>query len=477
MEIILEKQSEVNALLKVTIQEADYQEKIEKTVKEYAKTMNLKGFRPGKVPPALVKQRFGKDIKVEQVSRLMSDALDNYLKDNKVKILASPVINREKADAIDWNLNEFEFEYELGLVPDFTYKLDKDLVFDKYVVNVTQAELDETINDLRKNYAESIEAEAIAEGDFVKGILKQVEGDFEQELTLPISQLKEEFQGVYLGKTKEDEILIQDLHQILNNENGLKIWTGLKEEELANLTGQFTFKPTSIMHRELAELNQEFFDKFLGPGKATNEEEFRQEIQKQIEESYADAARNLLKREITKKLIADTDIPLPDAFLMKYIANDEKNKAISEAEVEKSYHQYKDTLKQQLIENRIADATELKVEYEELLNHTKSMFREQFSRYGLPVNDEFDSRLDGIAKGFLNENKGDNYMNMFNQVFAKKISEKMLELVSVNEKALTREAFNKMADEIYEADKQELAEQTTNEETTISEATIVEENN
>ena len=196
MDITLEKIDELNALIKVNLIEADYQDNIDKTIKDYTKNAVIKGFRPGKVPPALVKQRYGKEIKVEEVNKLVVKSLDNYIKENNIKIFASPLINREKAAETDWNAqNNFEFEFEIGLIPDFNTHISKDLTFDKYVIEFSESEFDDLIKKLRDNYPITTEAETVTEADFIKGTLKQIDGEFDQEQTLPLSQLKESFRA------------------------------------------------------------------------------------------------------------------------------------------------------------------------------------------------------------------------------------------------------------------------------------------
>ena len=460
MEITLEKQSEVNALLKINVSETDYQEKFEKSIKEYSRKAVIKGFRPGKVPAGLIKQRFGKELKIEEINRIVGESVDNYLKENKVNILARPIINREKAELVNWNEPELSFEFELGLSPEFTYKLSKDEVFEKYAVELTEKELDDIIEKMRKQYANQVETDEITSTAYVSGNLKQTEGDYEDETTLPVNQLKEEYRPLFIGKKKDEAIVLENLHSLFEKDNGLKMLTGISDEELANLTGTFTFTPTSIKDEKPAELNNELFDTILGVGKAETEEDFRKQVKEIAEKDYSVTASYMLRREIMQKLVKETEMTFPDEFLKKFILMNNDGKNLSEEEVAKAYENYKDSLKQQLIEAKIADENQVEVEGVEVIERTKNLWRDQFASYGMMSNgdEEFEKRLNIMVTNYLFKDKqGENYRNMFDRIFSEKISEKTETLVTVVEKPVGTEDFDKIIKELNAKEKIESA--------------------
>jgi trigger factor len=460
VEIILEKQSEVNALLKVSVQESDYQEKLEKSIKELGKQVVIKGFRPGKVPPGLIKQRFGKDLKIEEVNKLVVESLENYLKEEKLKILAAPMLNREKASEINWLLDTLEFEYELGLVPPFQYQLDKNVVVEQYKVQLTGTELDEIVANMRESQSESTEADIISEDDFIRGQLRQEETGFDGDLTFPVSQIKPEIKSLLIGKPKDEPIEIADIQAFFEKESGLRFAINLPEEKAAALSGTFIFTPALIYHREPAEMNPAFFEKVLNHNRATNEAEFREELRQTVEKDYSISTDNLLKREIGKMLVKNTEIPLPDDFLQRFIIFNNEDKYSAE-EVAKSYESYKDSLKQGLIETRIAEDFEIMVENEEVVTKAKDLFRETFARYR-SGGEEIEEQMEGMIHSFLTSEKGDNYKNIYNQVFSDKVMAKVKELITIEDKVVSSEEFNKIAEEMRkqeEPEEEEMAEE------------------
>jgi len=446
MDITLEKIDELNALIKVNLIEADYQDNIDKTIKDYTKNAVIKGFRPGKVPPALVKQRYGKEIKVEEVNKLVVKSLDNYIKENNIKIFASPLINREKAAETDWNAqNNFEFEFEIGLIPDFNTHISKDLTFDKYVIEFSESEFDDLIKKLRDNYPITTEAETVTEADFIKGTLKQIDGEFDQEQTLPLSQLKESFRAEFIGKKVGEVIEIEDLPSIFEKENAVKLWTSLPQEEVDKMTGKFTFTILFIQHKEAAELNEEFFTKITGKPGIETEEEFKKELKILVEQQREMSSANLLRRTIQIELIKKIDFALPDAFLKKFLVSNNENKS-SEAEIAESYEKYKDSLKQGLIENKIGEELKIEVTNEDLLERTKELFRQQFSSYG---NADFltDDLLNTLANNYLNDKTKDNGRELYNQLYTEKLFDAVEKQVTIKDKKVSIEEFNKIAEE------------------------------
>ena len=198
MNIQYQKTDNVNAILTVSLIEADYAPKIKEKVKEYTKKVQLKGFRPGQVPAPVVEKMFGVNIKVDEINHLISESLINYIKENNLQIIGEPL--PKTSGNIDWQAQkEFQFEYELGLVGDFNCEISPKRRFDAYSINVTESVVNETLQNLRKQFGKNVEAEVVSEGDFVTGQLKATDGSFDKNTMLPLSKISESELNKFLG--------------------------------------------------------------------------------------------------------------------------------------------------------------------------------------------------------------------------------------------------------------------------------------
>ena len=207
MEIILDKQSAIEGLIKITLKEADYQPKVEEKVKEYSRKAQIKGFRPGKVPPGLIKKMYGKSILIEEINDLLSKSVIDYIKQNDIKIIGDPLPVMDKTLKIDWdNQKDFEFEYMIGLVDTFT--IDYSLNIDSVKVEIDEITLKETLAKLKKEYGNYTEPEECREGDDVFGVLAPAGSSENKEVWLLHNQLKDEAKTKLLGLKKDATVII-----------------------------------------------------------------------------------------------------------------------------------------------------------------------------------------------------------------------------------------------------------------------------
>jgi trigger factor len=437
LEIVLDKKDTTNASIKIRLNEADYQPKVTEKLKEYTKKASIKGFRPGKVPPALIKKMFGKSIMIEEINQLLVDSVNGYIKENELPIVGDPLPDKDEAEKIDWdNQKEFEFSYAVGLVSDFDYDLQA-LNIQKYEVEVTDEQVEQTISNLQKRYGEYIHPEESAEEDFLVGDLKAVDGDFTKEgVFLSLNRVKPELRPQFIGKKKGDTITF-DLQNTLEKPDQVAYLTGVPKEEAEKLTGDFILTVTDVERMQPAVLEQAFFDKVLGPEAATDENSFREKIKSNMQEIYVKDSGQLLLKQIKEQLVQNTAIELPGDFLRRWLVT--ANKEITAEQVEKEFDDFIKELKWDVIKNRIAKDAEIKVEHNEVIDKTKAMIREQFGMASL--GDEGDDRWESIADNFLKGEKGKNYMNVFNQVYADKVTGYILEQAPSETKKVKSEEF------------------------------------
>jgi trigger factor len=429
VDITLDKSSETNASLKITLTPDDYKPEVDKKLKDYGRKVQLKGFRPGHVPASLVKKMYGKGILVDEINAMLSKTVSQYIRENKLQVVGDPVPNRELADAIDWdNQSDFAFSYTLGLASEFDIDFAQLPSVNSYEIQAGDAEVDSTIAELRERFHSHSHADEVADGDTIYGELKQVntpegaEAGFTAKTAFPLNQMAEGAKGQFIGTKKGDVITFQ-LEQAFPDEKARATATGAPKEEAANLTGEFTFETDDITRHEPAELNQEFFDKVLGVGAVSDEEQFRVKVAEIIKSNYERESNQLLRLDIEKMLLDSLSIQLPDEFLKNWLLEVNEGKFTPE-QVDEQYDDFTKSVKLQLIKNKIAEKADLKVGDEDVLKATREMVQNQFGYMG-GDNEEMNQTIDRIARNYLmdEKNNGQNYTSIFNQVFDDKVIE------------------------------------------------------
>ncbi|GAB4015860.1 trigger factor [Spirosoma koreense] len=423
MDITLEKASDTNASLKITLTPADYKPEVDKKLKDYGRKVQLKGFRPGHVPASLVQKMYGKSILVDEINSMLSKTVSQYIRENKLQVVGDPVPNREQADAIDWdNQTDFAFSYTLGLASEFDIDFNDLPSVTQYDIQAGEAEIDSTIADLQQRFHTHAHGEEVGDGDTIYGELKQVNGEFSSKTAFPMNQMAEEAKGQFVGKKKGDVITFA-LEQAFPDEKARANATGAKKEEVGDLAGEFTFAIDDITRHEPAELNQEFFDKVLGVGAVEDEEQFRTKVAEVIRGNYARESAQLLRLDIEKTLLDSTPILLPDEFLKNWLLEVNEGKFTPD-QIDEQYDDFTKSVKLQLIKNKIAEKADIKVEFDEVLAVTRQMVREQFGFAGTE-DEEMTKTIDRIARNYLmdEKNNGQNYTSTFNRVYDDKVIE------------------------------------------------------
>ncbi|MCG8310571.1 MAG: trigger factor [Cytophagales bacterium] len=439
MEIQLEKNSSTEALIKISLKETDYQPKFKEKLKSYSKQANIKGFRPGKVPVSIIEKMYGKSIMVEEINKILVDSLKDYIKKNDIKIIGDPLPNDEKAKEIDWDTQkEFDFEYNIGLIDDFDYKLD--FKINKFQIKVEKKVLDEAVDNLRQQYGKMTNPEVSVDGDSIFGTLAQSSSEFSKDGLIYIDRVSKKLQKSFVGIRKED-VVKADIQKLFTEEKDLVEVTGLSEEEAKALHGEFEFTVKNVNRIEPAEMDQEFFNRIFGEGKVTSEEGFISEYTKILEENYDKESEYLLAHHLQEKILKETKVEIPEDFYRKWILA--SNQEINEKDLDENFEYYIRDLKWTLIKNRIFEDNEIKIDYTDIVDYTKKMFQAQFG--GMELNDEMSKNLEVMANNYLQQNNGENYMNVSNQLRTEKIMDILKQKVEISVKKVTREEFEKKA--------------------------------
>ncbi|HVD99168.1 MAG TPA: trigger factor [Cytophagaceae bacterium] len=442
MEIVLEKKSTTDAKLKVNLKEADYQQKIKDKLKEYGKKVSMKGFREGKVPASLISKMYGKSIMVDEINSLLYESVNAYIKENKLAIVGDPMPDADKTNSIDWdNQKDFEFIYDLGLVGDFSYELSDKVALTKYVINVEDKVIAETLDNLRKQYGKMADGEIVSEGDFVKGQLTQVGGAYSQETLVPMNRVSQKELSKFLGKKVGDKIEFV-IEEAFEDPAYIEYVTGLKGDEAKNTKGKFEFTITNIRHSELAPLDQDFFDKIFGKEVVTDEASFNTKLKETIQENYNRESEALLINDIREYYINNTSIELPTEFIKRWLLASNEGK-ITQEQIDKEFDGYLSELKWTLIKNKIAENNEIKVEHEEVMGKVRDLMLQQFGMTSVP--EGMEDTFDKIVDNYLKENNGKNYMKVFEEVYNNKAVEVIRNKVKISEKSVSVDDFKKAA--------------------------------
>ena len=443
MNISLEKSTPVNARLVVSIAEADYKPQVDKKLKDYRKQASIKGFRPGMVPAQLIQKMYGKSILIDEINQLLGKSVQEYIRENKLSIVGDPMPAQEQQDIIDWDSQkEFEFAYNLGLSGEFTVDFDKIPAVKSYDIKAGEKELNETLENIMKNGGEQINPDSVEDGDMIFGTFTQ--GEWTEKSAIPMKSIRDEAKATFIGAAK-DVTLTFDVQDTFVDEKSIELATGNK----TGLIGEVSFVIEDITRTAPAEMNQAFFDKILGEGKVSSEEEFRAEVTNIIQSNYKRESEYLLKIDAEKALLDNVSIELPEEFLKNWLVTINEGKFTSE-QIDADFENVKKDLRWTLIKNEIATKNDIKVEYEEVLARTKNMIRGQFGMMGGMGNDNsMDEMIDRIATGYLTDkNKQDNFRKMFDEVFTAKISDAIVANMKIETTMIDVEEFKQIADSL-----------------------------
>lgn len=451
MEITLDKKTNTEGLIKIKLTEGDYQPKVEEKVKDYARKANIKGFRQGKVPAGVIKKMFGKSILVDEINHLLSHKITDYIKDNNLQILGEPLPNHDKTKDIDWDAQkDFEFEYQIGLVDEFSYDLSPKTKVKAYKIEVDEKIVEETVSDLKKRFGKVTYPDVSEAQDSLFGEIRPKDASVEnaddlkkEAATIQIEKIAKEEQSKFIGRKKDDEIEFEP-RKIYTEETDISELLGLSAGEIEAAKGPFVLNVKTISRTEPAELTPELFDRVFGKDVAKTEEEFRNKIRDTIAENYKRETDHFLEHHIEDHLLANTSISLPDDFLKTWLKTSSQGQ-VTDAVINDEFEQYVRGLKWDLIKNKIANDNKIKVEPDEVRNKAKDMIIAQFG--GQAFADQLQDKLDGIAENYLSNENGQNFMRLYNQLRAEKIMKHIRENISIEEQAVSVDEFKKIVAE------------------------------
>jgi trigger factor len=447
MNITKENIDELNAVLKVQVEKADYDEKVEKVLRDYRKKANIKGFRPGMVPYGLIRKMYGKAVQIDEINKTVTEGIQKYLVDEKVEILGDPLPKADENEKIDFDTQEsFIFSFELGLAPEFDIKLSKKNKVTSYEIEADEKMKNDYLENYTRRYGKFETADLSEEKDMLKGKIEALDengdtkpdGLFADDTTLSIDVIKDKkVKKQFTGKAVND-IVDFDLRKALPNDYEIAGLLKRQKDQVTGIEGSFRFTINEISRFRPAEVNQELFDRIYGEGTVNSEEEFRQKIDNEIAANLRQESDYKLSLDVKNLALEKTELNLPEDFLKKWLLKvNEKN---SEEQIEKEFESFRKDLKWQLIKNKIARQNEIKITEEELLKEAENITRYQFSQYGLFY--AADEQITNYAKETLK--REEDAKRIADKILEEKVISLLKDMIKLENKQVNIEEFNKL---------------------------------
>ncbi|WP_258105165.1 trigger factor [Marinoscillum sp. MHG1-6] len=440
MEITLDKKDQTQASIKISLKEGDYQPAVTQKIKEYSKKAAIKGFRPGKVPFGLVKKMYGKSILAEELNKILSDQLNKYIRESDLQILGEPMPKEDSFESLDFeNPQDFEFEYEVGFAKEFDLPVDSKFKIEKNTIKVDKKVIDETIENLQKQFGEISNPETAVAGDTLHGTIISEANDINKEIAIDLTETESAITKKLIALKLEDsldfdpKILYKDSHKLHHQ-------LDISHDSFDELKAKLTFTLKAINHTTPAEVNQELFDKTFGEGNVKDEAEFKEKVKEAISANYKNEEEHFFIHKLREALVEKAKIELPDEFLKDWLMKTNKN--ITPEVLEQEYDAYAAELKWSLIRNKIAKEQELNAAPNEIQDEAKNMIRSQFGQAGLIG--QLDDQLDTFANNYLQGENGENYMKVHNQVLSTKVFDYIKSQITIKEKAVSVDDFRKL---------------------------------
>jgi trigger factor len=448
MNITFEAPDKINGLMTITLESADYQPEVDKTLKDYRKRANIPGFRPGQAPMGMIKRQFGPSVKVDAVNKILGEKLYEYVRENKIQMLGEPLPS-EQQEAFDLESDQpLTFKFDIAVAPEFEAKLSGKDKVDYYNITVDDKMIDQQVEMYQSRAGQYEKAEQFdpEQRDMLKGDLREVDGSIEvADAVLMPQYMKVEDQKKLFDGCKLGDIITWNPRKAYP-ESDVEVSSLLKiqKEEVKDHEGDFTFQITEISRFVKAEVNQALFDQTFGEGTVKSEKEFRQKIADIISQQFkADADYKFLldvRAHMEKKV---GKLEFPEAILKRVMKNNNKDRKDVEDFVEKNFEASIKELGWHLIKEQLVAAQGIQIDDNDVKQVAKEAARAQFAQYGMSnVPDEY---LDNYAQEMLK--KRENTDGLVDRAIDVKLTAALKNVVKLNEKDITLEDFQKMLQE------------------------------
>ena len=445
MTVSMEKNGNVSGIITVSLNQEDYQDKVNKDLKAIGQKHPVHGFRAGKVPMGILNKLYGKQVLADVINRQTVDALFKYIEDNKLAILGEP-LSANEAKEIDFDATEFTFSFEVGFAPEFEVKVDKDMTIPYYTIKVDDDMVKRQDDAFVRRFGSQVPGEEVDETALVKGSVVELadgavkEGGLNVEKTIiSMEYIHADEKSKFLGKKVGDKVVFNPKHAANDNAAELASMLNIEKETAEAIEGDFEFTISEIIVLKLAEKNQDYFNQVFGEDKVHNEEEYTNALREMIANQlmldsnyrFTIDAENALKA-------AAGELELPTEFLKKWLVK--TNEKITEENVNEEYDRMVPAAQMQLIKEKVVENFGIKVEEEDLMREAKMLAAQQFAQYGMHnVPEEY---IEKYAQDFLD--KKEYRQNLLGKAVDNKLFAAIKEAVTIDNKEVTVDEFNKL---------------------------------
>ena len=429
----------LNAVVNISIDKKDYEQKVHTILKDYRKKANIPGFRKGHVPFGMIKKQYEKAVIVDEVNKLIQENLDNYIKKEKLELLGNP-LPKEKNNSIDWNHGKMQFEFELGLAPKFEIKLDVLKKVIHYEIEPDKKMIDEQINHIQNQYGKIKAKKKIEKGFEINAQFKNEEIDLDTMANFTMKDIKSRKAIKLLNESEVGSNLNLPSKGLFIDNTTAKRVLSLDDENLKKLSKlDLTLEIKEVNERIPAEINQDLFDKLYKPGTVKSEKELKDKIKEGLQAQFKPQSNQKLMNDISETIVEKTKFKLPSDFLKKWIRSSGKEPMSEEAAIDE-YNKSEKGIRYQLIEGKIISDNNLKMTFEELKEFTETLIKKQMSQYGQMPEKE---KLDGIVSNVLSNKEETKRIS--DQLMGDKMLKFFIEKAPLKRKKVAFDAFIKQA--------------------------------
>ena len=442
MNITFENADKVNGLMTITVDENDFKENVEKTLKDYRKKANVPGFRPGQVPMGMIKRMYGNAVKMDAINRVVGQEMYKYVQENKIQMLGEP-LPHEGNEAVDIEQPApYTFQFDLAVAPEINVKLSGHDKIDYLTIDVDDKLIDQQVRMYASRAGQYQKADDYQDNDMLKGDLRELDkedGIVLSEAVVMPTYIKDEDQKKLFEGSKLGDIITFNPRKAYQSDAELASFLKVDKADLGFHTGDFTYQITEISRFVPAEVNQELFDQVYGKDAVKDEKEFRErvaeEIKAQLQQNSDWKFLQDLRAHCEKKA---GKLEWPDALLKRIMKQNNQDKG--DDYVEKNYEGSIKELTWHLIKEQLVAAQEIKINDDEVKTAAREAARAQFAQYGMSnVPDEY---LDNYAQDMLK--KEENVQGFVDRAIDQKLIEAYKQVVKLNEKTVSLDEFNKL---------------------------------
>lgn len=438
MNISKEQVDALNAIVTIQVAKEDYATKVENVLEDYRKKANIPGFRKGAVPMSFVKKQNGKAILLDEVNKIIQGALNKFITEEKLDILGNPL--PKMTEDFDWDADDFKFQFELGLTPEFTVDVRAIAGIQKYNIVAEDSLIDEQVERIQKQYGKMSPKDTVDQEDTVNGTFTNEEKDINAPASISLKIFKDKATGdQFLGK-KAGDVIALDTKGLFEDDHDLMTYLKVSHDDVHGLDVTVDFTIESINSTEPAELNQELFDKLFGEGNVTSLEELKAKIKEDAEKQFAPQADQKFMGDISDYLLANTKFDLPSDFLKRWLQN-AGQKQLTTAEAEAEFAKSEKGLRYQLIEGKIVNENKLQITFEDLKAFASKLIKAQMAMYG-QLNPSDKEVEDIVARVLSNQ---DEIKRLSEQAMSEKILNFYKENILVTEQEVSYQDFIKIS--------------------------------